>query len=636
MISTQRRPIPWRSLLAVGVVGLTIAACLAHRAAPIVSHEGVFPANAAWMPPDQPNQHVLTGSGKELLVPPFTTTLQGHHGTLTNGTSVELVAISAVQTHNPDHAWGPWGGPLAENPFGSNLSIPDMPATQDGKVRHLYFRIKNEPPDSSILGYVPDGARADIPAKERPFHGWDVSYPYANNQYQSLHEATVYVDSPKAHRYLFGIASGPFMKLGVFTNRIGAYPYAETTLFDKDGIKVVLHATPAPKGMWATAKTAMPTAEVEVQSKYASQAYEFRLVGYGKDGKAIPLRTIQGECYLNRIELTRITSFEIQARMVNYLQFAHVSFDPDSDLWRGTVWGNQPPGKAVKLGSLTVSLAATSTTRPGIEEWQKSQYVSAQRFTASGSIWRDTPVNIQERLVLPLYSQDASQSNEMLPKPIALMLNLHDENKGQLAARTRITVYGSSSGQPGKQVHRNWNQWPTDWVDPNGELLPINLDWWVMGFSPVPSARYAQIKIEAASGDWIKGLEFTPNLTGIRPAPWPRDHDYRLSIGRQITENLYDGKGWKTVSTGSAPEMDSEIRLMAKLKNGKETEVTLTSYVIHGPSEDRSRGYDFWIEKPRDFGPKNAFSVSDIAKFRVEYRPIRTGWIVVDTAMMQQ
>jgi len=605
----------------VVVLGAALAFGL-HRS------QGLHKPIAPWDYADLPNTHPVDHPGAAMPMPEHIIVARNGVAVTPDGIKVSLLALSKGNTTNWSHWWEPSGGPFTRPPETYAPSIPDQPARTDGRVREMLFALSSDrfPVDASINGYLPDQARDGLPYSEREFHGWSRVESVRLESASFTKHTTVYVDDPSENRYLVGVASGEWTTIDTAKcDAAGPLVFGRVVAKGAWGTATIVSSTLRPLSVKGSSSaitrgfSGRPmhiTLAVEPLSGPLNQ--EMKLQAFDVEGNAVPLFSDNNLAMISPANMPRIASFAVLARPYVYLEFDGIHFDPDSDLWKGAVWGPDQPSLKLQIGDVTAELSALIWTKPGDKPWNKDQYVLDSVFTPAGAPWKDYPAEFDNTIV-PMLDVDGKTR----PRPWHAVIRLHDSPASKAVGR--IEVFGSNSPTPAEGVNPSWNLIPSlpsgrDDLRPFPSILNPML-------ALAPQATYGQIRIEVASGPWITLSRVTLNAEDIR-SNGPDFRGCTLEVGADV-HFKYSEPGNRRVDRPfpKANCGDHQERVVAILKSGATVELSVSHYRREAGKPGESSAFEFDREATVTEG--DVIALPDVSAFEVQGRPLNQGTFVV-------
>ncbi len=580
-------------------------------------------AVAQWDYKDAPNIHPIAHADGPLALPSKTIEAKNWIGTTAAGTTIRLVGLSKGNTLNKDHRWNPDGGFLNDPIYGDVENQEDQPATKDGPVRELDFEITGKyDPETSCLVYVGDGVQKGLTWEEKQFHGWDDGGLEPSRGKPVLHKSRVYVDSPGADTFIFGLAEGPWSLLNTVKNTlsktpknddvIAKGPWGEARLVDRQ-MGAIYKGQPMElsKSPWGYGQLMVRIIKSEPVTD------DVRLRAFDKSGTEIFSSWRLGSGMFSTPDSSNIDHWEVESRPYSFVKFTNVSFDPDPKVWSGIVWGPDVPSAEIKLGAVKVDIKGIQHLGP----WAVSddQYGPFRLYSPEGKLWKDGPGRLQATTGRYEYLPNGRKGKE-LPAPWFVFLNIAQTGNDDKAA-VRMEIYGSDVTEPGKGLHKEWNK---AWVDWNqyGEMTPYDQAR-LPSFVPSPEAKAMQIKIDAASGPFVKIAEIKPDLSEVKPTLY---RDYTFATGSKPHARYIDKSGKNRVDDlGKLDLANKQFRTVAVLKSGERRHLKVTSYEAYTPGA-LVPSYDFFLNKDLANEPRNGIALQDVDHFEIEARPIQTSY----------
>ncbi len=186
-------------------------------------------------------------------------------------------------------------------------------------------------------------------------------------------------------------------------------------------------------------------------------------------------------------------------------------------------------------------------------------------------------------------------------------------------------MYGSDSDKPGADLHSEWNLAPVQENLP-GQLHPLP-ETYRAQLAMSPRAKFAQIKIQATAGQWVKVATVVPSPADIKPAG-PTNRLYSLDVGPNVTIRFNTPTGRPEDHFVAPLEVEGkQTRAFARLKSGRRLPLTATAYRREENSAELHPTYEFDRDATTTEG--DVIALSDVAAFEIESRTIKTGYLVV-------
>ncbi len=551
--------------------------------------------------------------------------------TTSSGLSVRFLGVSNGTSDAWEHWWKLDGGPLDENPFPYAPQNGDQPPVINGNFRGISFQVSAKSPiNVSYVGFIP-GTPWHVLEPGEQLHNWDAPQTFELNQYNTVHKATFFADDISANQFLIGFAAGEWKNIDIVPNKLSlATKKGDVLAKGNWGVANVVRV-PSDDRFVTSAKSIQPGISITLDPPKGLLTQELRIVPIDEKGKELPIFSRQNQAFIPNMMPVKPVRFEIQARPYEYIRYKDLHLDPDKKLWENIAWGPNQPTKKIEINGLSAELVAFASTKPGNQEWNKLQYVQKNLFTIDGHIWRGHPTELEgavgpksemETVIDPVTRQ--MRHGHELPKPWFAVVKFLGVSKNEPKTEGQLELYGSDSDRPGEGLHLDWNQTPMFWNE-YGQVRPIPETMWI-SFAMKPEAKFAQLKMEVATGPWVKAVEFAPDPNEIKPMG-PEYRQYTLELNSKVHVQYLMPGNKRVDRVCDQTDLDGkQKRIFARLKSGARIPLAITAYHQYGASKSLSPSYD--LDRDVNTTEGDVIALTDIAAFEVETRDIKTEYLV--------